>query len=201
MVRKLTVRQEQVLHFVIGHLDNHGYPPTLKEIAVNFGMSSINAVRDHLRALEGKGYLRRDSDKSRAIILTSKGRRRGFPLLGDVAAGSPIMAEQNYQDFIDLGEYFGKDPDTFVLRVKGDSMIEVGICQGDLVVVHHQPTLESGDIGVVCLGQEATVKRVFIEGARIRLQPENDTMSPTFIFRDDPDLRIAGKVIGVIRKL
>ncbi len=200
MVRNLTVRQEEVLRFISSHVERQGYPPTLKEIAGHFGISSVNAVREHLMALEGKGYLRRAADKSRAMIVTGRGRRRGLPLIGEVAAGSPIMAEENYQDFIDLGEYFGRDSGTFILRVKGESMIGAGINDGDLVVVQHRPTLESGDIGVVYLGQEATVKRVFIEGESIRLQPANEKMAPVIVARDDPEFRIGGRVIGVVRK-
>ncbi len=206
MVKELTGKQERVLGFIVEYLERHGYPPTLKEIAGSFGISSLNAVRDHLRALEGKGYLRRAADKSRALTVVGREARgewparSGLPLIGEVAAGSPILAEQNWQDAIDLGGYFGDDPETFVLRVKGDSMVGAGINDGDLVVVHHQETLASGEIGVVILGQEATVKRVFLEGERIRLQPENDRLAPVRIPRDDPEFRIGGKVIGVIRK-
>ncbi len=201
MVRDLTVRQGEILRFITDYVERQGYPPTLKEIAARFGMSSANAARDHLRALEGKGYIRRAAEKSRAMIVTGKGRRRGLPLVGEVAAGSPIMAEENFQDYVDMGSYFGRDPATFVLRVSGESMVGAGIRDGDLVVVRHRETLESGDIGVVYLGQEATVKRVFIEADRIRLQPENEKMSPVFVSRDNPDFRIGGKVVGVIRKL
>jgi repressor LexA len=200
MTRTLTGRQEEVLRFILDYLERHEYPPTLKEIAHHFGFSSVNAVRDHLRALEQKGYLRREADKSRAIALSGKFRRRGLPLIGEVAAGSPIMAEENFQDFIDLGNFFGGDQRTFILRVKGESMVEAGIHDGDMVVVSHQPTLESGEIGVVYLGEEATVKRVFFEGDRLRLQPENRDMSPVVVSREDPEFRIGGKVIGVIRK-
>jgi repressor LexA len=203
MVRELTGKQQRVLGYIVEHLERHGYPPTLKEIAGHFGISSPNAVRDHLRALEGKGFLRRDADKSRALTVVGRERRparRGLPLLGEVAAGSPLLAEQNFQDAVDLGGYFGDDPGTFVLRVKGDSMIGAGINDGDLVVVRHQETLASGEIGVVILGQEATVKRVFVEGRRLRLQPENDRLVPMLVSRNDPEIRIGGKVIGVIRK-
>ncbi len=200
MTRTLTGRQEEVLRFILDYLERHEYPPTLKEIARHFGFSSVNAVRDHLRALEQKGYLRREADKSRAIVLSGKFRRRGLPLIGEVAAGSPIMAEENFQDFIDLGNFFGGDQRTFILRVKGESMVEAGIHDGDMVVVSHQPTLESGEIGVVYLGEEATVKRVFFEGDRLRLQPENRDMSPVVVSREDPEFRIGGKVLGVIRK-
>ena len=200
MVRKLTGRQEEVLRFILDYLEQNEYPPTLKEVAGHFGMASVNAVRDHLRALEQKGYLRREADKSRAIAVSGKARRRGLPLVGEVVAGSPIMSEENFQDYVDLGSYFGGDPSTFVLRVKGESMVEAGIHDGDMVVVHHQPTLESGEIGVVYLREEAMVKRVFIEGESVRLQPENGKMSPVVVSRDDPEFRIGGKVIGVVRK-
>jgi repressor LexA len=199
MVRRLTDRQEEVLSFITGYLDRQGYPPTLKEIAAHFGMASPNAVRDHLRALEGKGFLRRAADKSRAMLVLGR-PHRGFPLIGEVAAGSPVTAEENRQGFVDLGDFFGRDSGSFVHRVKGDSMIGAGIHEGDLVVVNHQPTLESGDIGVVFLGGEATVKRVFLEGNQVRLQPENDRLSPIVVRRDDPELRIGGRVIGVVRK-
>jgi repressor LexA len=197
MVKELTQRQAAVLRHLDDYLERHGYPPTLREIADHFGFSSLTAVRDHLRALEEKGHLRRAADKSRGIVRT---RRRGLPLIGEVAAGTPIMAEENIRDVVVLEEYFGRERSTFVLRVRGESMRGAGIHDGDLVVVHQQPTLEAGEIGVVCLGSEATVKRVFPEGEMIRLQPENEFLAPAFVSRDDPDFRIAGRVIGVIRK-
>jgi repressor LexA len=200
MVRSITPRQEEILRFIDEQTRENGYPPTLREVADHFGMSSPNAVRDHLRALEEKGYLRRTAEKSRALIVTGRGGRRGYPLIGDVAAGTPVLADENHQGSVELGDWFGRDPSTFVLRVRGDSMIEAGIRDGDLVVVRAQPTVDPGDIGVAFLGSEATVKRIFFEGDRVRLQPENARLEPILVDRADPDFRLGGKVVGVVRK-
>ncbi len=200
MVRRLTARQQEVLEFVRSYRGERGYPPTLREIADHFGIASLTAVRDHLRALEEKGMLRRSAGSPRALAVTGD-PTLGLPLVGEVAAGKPVMSDENRQGTVDLGTWFGDGRETFVLRVKGDSMIDDGIREGDLVVVRHQETLESGQVGVVFVGGEATVKRVFLEGDRVRLQPANPGMLPMVLHRDDPDLRIGGRVIGVVRKL
>jgi repressor LexA len=200
MVRRLTGRQEAVLEFVKEYQAERGYSPTLREIADHFGIASQTAVRDHLRALEEKGMLRRSAGSPRALAVVGA-PSAGLPLIGEVPAGKPVMSDENRQGTVDLGNWFGDGRETFVLRVKGESMIDDGIRDGDMVVVRHQETIESGQVGVVFVAGEATVKRVFLEGDRVRLQPANQGMLPMVFHRDDVDLRIAGRVIGVVRKL
>ena len=201
-MERLTQRQREILSYIAGYISQQGFPPTLKEIGAHFGISSTNAVSDHLKALARKGYLKRASDRSRAMGIT-----RGFPgygqipLLGAIAAGSTLYAEENFQEFINLNDLFRDKGEIFALRVKGDSMSGAGILDGDLVIVKSQPRVENGEIGVVILEGEATVKRIFIEGKMIRLQPENEAYQPIFLPRDNPRVRIGGKVIGVIRKV
>jgi len=198
----LTARQRQILDFILGQIDRRGIPPTIREIGVQFGISSPNGVRDHLLALQRKGYLKRTPEKSRSLEVAEGLRRdRGSPILGQIAAGKPILAEENFQGLLNFELLFGRDSALFALRVEGESMTGAGIFPGDFVVVKHQPDISSGEIGVVYIDDEATVKRIFLEGGRLRLQPENETMDPVFIDRDDDRLRIGGKVIGVVRKM
>lgn len=202
IMERLTKRQREILEYIVGYINQRGFPPTLKEIGANFGISSTNAVSDHLKALIKKGYLRRRAGKSRAMDITA-----GFPgssqipLLGAIAAGPTLYAEENFQEFINLDDLFQEKGEIFALRVKGDSMRGVGILNGDLVIVKSQPRVENGEIGVISLDGEATVKRIFMEGRGIRLQPENEAYQPIFLPGDDPRLRIGGKVIGVIRRV
>jgi len=198
----LTARQRQILNFILEQIDGRGIPPTIREIGARFGISSPNGVRDHLLALQRKEYLKRTPEKSRSLEVAEGLRRgRGSPILGHIAAGKPILAEENFQGLLNFDLLFGRDGALFALRVEGDSMKGAGIFPGDFVVVKHQPDIASGEIGVVYVDDEATVKRIFIEGNRLRLQPENDAMDPAFIDRDDDRLRIGGKVIGVVRKM
>ena len=205
MAKGLTKRQEEILDFIVGRVRDEGFPPTLKEIAECFGLASPNAARDHVLALERKGFLKRTGDKSRALSLSPALRAtaaapRGWPLLGVVPAGTPVLAEENFEGYVDLNELFGQGGDTFLLKVSGESMIGAGINDGDLVVVRHQEQIASGEIGVACLAGEATVKRLFHEEGSWRLQPENPALEPIRVWDGDPEFRVAGKVIGVVRR-
>jgi repressor LexA len=202
MKTPLTARQRQIFNFILEQIDRRGIPPTIREIGDQFGISSPNGVRDHLLALQRKGYLKRTPEKSRSLEVAEGLRRdRGSPILGRIAAGKPILAEENFQGVLNFDLLFGRGGALFALRVEGESMKETGIFPGDFVVVKHQPHIASGEIGVVYIDDEATVKRIFVEGSRLRLQPENEAMDPVFIDRDDDRLRIGGKVIGVVRKM
>lgn len=207
MAKGLTKRQEEILDFIVGRVRDEGFPPTLKEIAERFGLASANAARDHVLALERKGFLRRTGEKSRALSLDPSLRARatgaaphGWPLVGVVPAGSPVLAEENFEGYVDLNELFGKHEGTFLLRVRGESMIGAGINDGDIVVVRHQERVASGEIGVAVVSGEATVKRLFHEEGTWRLQPENPAMDPIRVWEGDPEFRVAGKVIGVVRR-
>jgi len=206
MAKGLTKRQEEILDFIVGRVRDEGFPPTLKEIAACFGLASPNAARDHVLALERKGFLKRTGDKSRALSLDPALRAaaatapRGWPLVGVVPAGSPVLAEENFEGYVDLNELFGRGDGTFLLKVRGESMTGAGINDGDLVVVRHQEVVASGEIGVALVGGEATVKRLFHESGSWRLQPENPAMDPIRVWDGDPEFRVAGKVIGVVRR-
>ena len=201
MVKDLTGRQREILDFISRWLEERGFPPTLQEIARRFRFASVNAVRDHLAALERKGYLKRQAGASRSLTLEAAARPpRGRPLVGTVPAGTPVMAEENFEGYLDLNEFFGRGEGTFLLRVRGESMVGAGIHDGDIVVVRCQEQLEAGEIGVAFLRGEATVKRLFPEGGGWRLQPENPAMEPLFVEAGDEEFAVAGKVIGVLRR-
>jgi len=197
-VTDLTARQEQVLRFIREFTRANGYPPTVREIGSELELSSPSTVHVHLGNLERLGFIRRDPSKPRALELVDAPRPpRPLPLVGQVAAGVPILAEQNIEDYIDVPALLRRSDDDFLLRVEGDSMIDAGIHNDDLIVVHRQSTAENGDIVVALVGDEATTKRFFREGSRIRLQPANDLYEP--IVLDQVDL--VGKVVGVLRRL
>ena len=201
MAKELTRRQREVLDFIVRWVEEQGFPPTLREIATRFRFASVNAVRDHLKALEQKGYLRRRAGTSRTLTLEPASLPpRGHPLVGTVPAGTPVMAEENFEGYLDLNEYFGRGEGTFLLRVRGDSMIGAGIHDGDIAVVRYQKELASGEIGVVFINGEATVKRIFPEKGGCRLQPENPSMDPIRVKAGKDEFCIAGKVIGVMRR-
>ena len=204
----LTARQQEIGGFLVEYLDSHGYPPTVREIGEAVGLASPSTVHAHLANLERAGLLRRDPTKPRAIELV--GRRRVeapiaeaaplVPLLGRIAAGGPLLAEQEIEERIAVPEPLGRNAD-FLLRVKGESMIEAGILDGDIVVVHRQPDARGGDIVVALVGDdeaadEATVKTFHRESdGRIRLQPENSSLEPLY----PEHVEILGKVTGVFR--
>jgi repressor LexA len=200
----LTDRQREILDFISRSITKRGYPPTLREIGSHFGIRSTNGVNDHLRALEKKGYLQREDLKSRALRpIVSTGQTIDVPLLGRVAAGQPLLAVRNQEDTVRVDRFFiGQNREVFSLRVKGDSMIEDGIFDGDYVFVRKQLQAESGETVVVMIGDEATVKRYYPEGDTIRFQPANAKLDPIYVRkRDFKSVNILGVVIGIYRKL
>jgi repressor LexA len=203
-VSDLTLRQREVLDFISDSIRKRGFPPTLREIGSHFGIRSTNGVNDHLRALEKKGFLHREDLKSRALRpLMTEDNFVEVPVLGKVAAGQPLLAVQNYEDTVKIDRFFiGQNREVFALRIKGDSMIEAGIYDGDYVFIRKQLQATPGEIVVVMIGDEATVKRYYPEGDSIRFQPANATMSPIIVRkRDFRSVNLLGVVIGVYRKL
>jgi repressor LexA len=213
----LTARQQEIWQFLVDYVDRHGYPPTVREIGEAVGLASPSTVHAHLANLERAGLLRRDPTKPRALDLIGHRREsRGFdenrderapveqpklPLLGQIAAGGPLLAEQNIEDELAVPEPLGRNAD-FLLRVKGESMINAGILDGDILVVQRAQDARNGEIVVALVGDdefadEATVKTFYREADRVRLQPENDALEP--IYADH--VQILGKVTGVFRTL
>jgi repressor LexA len=200
----LTDRQREVLDFITGSIRKRGYPPTLREIGSHFGIRSTNGVNDHLRALEKKGFLHREDLKSRALRpLITEDDFIDVPVLGKVAAGQPMLAVQNYEDTVKIDRFFiGQNREVFALRVKGDSMIEAGILDGDYVFIRKQLQASPGEIVVAMIGDEATVKRYYPEGDTIRFEPANSAMGPIIVRkRDFRSVQLLGVVIGVYRKM
>jgi repressor LexA len=201
----LTDRQREILDFISRSIAKRGYPPTLREIGSHFGIKSTNGVNDHLRALEKKGYLHREDLKSRALrpIVSATGETVEVPILGRVAAGQPLLAVRNYEDTIKVDRFFiGQNREVFALRVKGESMIEDGIFDGDYVFIRKQLQANSGETVVAMINDEATVKRYYPEGETIRFQPANAAMQPILVRKKDfKSVNILGVVIGVYRKM
>jgi repressor LexA len=202
--RVLTPRQREIWDYLLGYVEQHGYPPTVREIGQAVGLASPSTVHAHLANLERAGLLKRDPTKPRALELVARDREQEhkLPLVGQVAAGSPLLAEENVEDYLAVPEPLSRGGEEFLLRVKGDSMVDVGILDGDILVVHRQESAQNGEIVVALAGEdesasEATVKRFFRESGRVRLQPENDALEP--IFADY--VQILGKVTGVFRTL
>jgi repressor LexA len=199
-VEGLTPRQQQVLDFIRESLRANGYPPTVREICRALDLSSPSTVHAHLANLERLGLIRRDPTKPRALDVVQDLRpRRPLPLVGRVAAGQPIVAEENIEELIDVPAFLRRDDDDFVLRVRGDSMIGVGIFNDDFIVVHQQHEVQNGEIVVALVGDEATTKRFYQEGRTVRLQPENDNHEPIIVNADEVEL--VGRVVGVLRQL
>lgn len=205
----LTKRQEMVLDFITQSITDRGYPPTLREIGSYMGIRSTNGVNDHLRALERKGYLKREDMKSRALRPvnmelpgTGKNEIAKIPIVGRVAAGEPVLAEQNIEGFVSIDRYFlGNYEEVFALKVRGDSMIDAGISEGDILLVRKQLHAERNDIAVVLIGQEATVKYFQPERDFIRLQPANPAYAPIIVRKEDfRPTQILGVVIGLYRR-
>jgi repressor LexA len=207
----LTARQQEIWQFLVDYVDRHGYPPTVREIGEAVGLASPSTVHAHLANLERAGLLRRDPTKPRALDLIGHRREsRGeepaaelqkLPLLGQIAAGGPLLAEQNVEDELAVPEPLGRNAD-FLLRVKGDSMVNAGILDGDVLVVQRAQDARNGEIVVALAGDdeaadEATVKTFYREDGRVRLQPENDALEP--IYADH--VQILGRVTGVFRTL
>ena len=204
--KDLTKRQQEIFDFIKKYSAGHGYPPTVRDIGKAVGLASSSTVHAHLANLEKLGLVRRDPTKPRAIELLDRAvdaaknvvtGSAGLPLVGRVAAGQPILAEENIEDYIDVPPILGGDEGQFILAVKGESMVDAGILDGDYVVVRPQDTAVDGEIIVALVEEEATVKRFFRESDHIRLQPENKTMEP-IIARD---VSILGRVVGVFRKV
>lgn len=204
MLVELSHRQRQILQYIIQHSEAHGYPPTVREIGQAVGLSSSSTVHAHLRTLEQAGLIRRDAVLTRAIRVVAGNIEQlklkqviNLPVLGRVAAGSPMLASQDIEDSFPVPKEFLEGGDGFILRVKGDSMVEDGIMNGDYVIVRRQDTAEDGDTIVALVDDEATVKRFYRENGRVRLQPANSSMKPLWF----DNVRIVGKVVGVLRKM
>jgi repressor LexA len=211
----LTKRQQEIFDFIKRYSAKYGYPPTVRDIGKAVGLASSSTVHAHLANLEKLGLLRRDPSKPRAIELLDRVRedvggvvgsavdsalgvlRPGLPLVGSVAAGSPILAEENIEDYVQVPPIAGGEDGEYILRVRGESMKNAGILGGDFVVVRPQETATDGEIIVALVGEEATVKRFFRESDHIRLQPENETMEPI----RSKEVRILGRVVGVFRSV
>ena len=206
----LTGSQQEIWKFLTDYVDEHGYPPTVREIGEAVGLASPSTVHAHLANLERAGLIKRDPTKPRALELRRDPmteRRRAtdvhrLPLVGEIAAGGPLLAEQNVEEYLAVPEPLAGGGEEFLVRVKGDSMVNAGILEGDLVVVRRQQSARDGDIVVALAGDdetadEATVKRFFREDGRIRLQPENDALEPIYA----EHVQILGSVTGVFRSL
>jgi repressor LexA len=200
----LTKRQQEIFDFIKRYSAKYGYPPTVRDIGKAVGLASSSTVHAHLANLERIGLLRRDPTKPRAIEMLDKaaaGVRNlvspGLPLVGQVAAGQPIVAEENVEEYIQTPDFVGGEDGEYLLRVRGESMKDVGILEGDLVVVRPQETAADGEIVVALVGEEATVKRFFQEADHVRLQPENTAMEPI----RSRDVRVLGRVIGLMRNI
>jgi len=228
MATGLTDRQLEVLRFIAREIEERGYPPTIREIGEGLDIASTNGVNDHLKALEKKGYLQRDPAKSRALIPTSQARdvlgtgsdnvvslaaRRDaarrpsrlveIPIVGRVAAGQPILAQEQLEGTVHVDSFFlGTTKKVYALRVQGESMIGDGILSGDYIFVKKQLQADDGEIVVALIDDEATVKRVYFEGDRVRFQPSNPRMAPIYVRREDfRSTMILGVVVGVYRKM
>jgi repressor LexA len=197
----LTKRQKEIFDFIRRYASKHGYPPTVREIGKAVGLGSPSTVHAHLANLEKIGLLRRDPTKPRAIeLLVERAKRAvrgGLPLVGEVAAGEPVVAEERIEQYVDLPAQVGGDEGDFILRVKGDSMKGAGILAGDYVVVRAGEEASDGEIVVALVEDDATVKRFYRENGSIRLQPENNAYKPI----RSPDIRLLGTVVGMFRSL
>lgn len=197
-------REQEILDFINMQIQKKGYPPSVREICAAVGLNSPSTVHTYLKKLEAKGLIVKDGSKNRALRPVETAAERlaepvaeylSVPVVGEVAAGTPILAEQNVTDTFPLPMAFAKNKDVFMLKVRGDSMINAGIFNGDYVVVTQQETARDGDIVVALLDDSATVKTFYQEKGYIRLQPENDALSPILV----REVRIVGKVSGVLR--
>src|SRR4051812_2553536 len=215
-MEELTDRQREILNFIVKESELRGFPPTIREIGEEMDIRSTNGVNDHLKALERKGYLSRGAQQSRSLVPTKRARlvlglglrRDGtmidVPLLGRVAAGAPLLATENVEDSVRIDSFLlgGSGKEVFALRVKGSSMIEDGIFDGDYLFVRKSSSASSGEIVVALIEDEATVKRYFPEPDRIRFQPANKDMQPIYVHRSEfKQTQILGQVVGVYRKM
>ncbi len=213
----ITDRQKEILTFIQRTTEDRGFPPTIREIGEEMDIRSTNGVNDHLKALERKGFLTRGEQQSRSLVPTKRARMilglgskksdptmLEIPLLGKVAAGAPLLAHENVEDTVRIDSFLlgGNGKEVFALRVKGNSMIDDGIHDGDFIFVKKAPNAASGEIVVALIEDEATVKRYFPEGDRIRFQPANKDMDPIYVEKSDfRQTMILGRVVGVYRKM
>jgi repressor LexA len=198
----LSKRQKEIFDYIRRYAGRYGYPPTVREIGKAVGLTSSSTVHAHLAKLERLGLVRRDPTKPRAIeVLVDKARKAvrgdGLPLVGNVAAGEPILAEENIEDYVSVPDLIGGDSADYVLRVRGDSMKDAGILDGDFVVVQQARDARNGEVVVALLGDEATVKRFYPERNRVRLQPANEAHKPI----RTRNVEVLGKVVGVFRSM
>lgn len=202
MKENLTKKQEKVFLFLVKYTEENGFPPTVREIAEHLELAGPNSAKKYLDILERKKYIKKSSGKPRAIEIMgnqlSRGKTRLVPIIGQIAAGTPILAVENIEDKIFVDTSLAKWDDVFLLRVKGESMIGAHIMDKDLVIIKPNVNIESGEIAAVLIDDEATVKRFFKKKGHIMLKPENSSMNP--IVLKSGDVRIIGKVVGVIRK-
>lgn len=212
----ITDRQKEILTYIVRTSEERGYPPTIREIGEEMDIRSTNGVNDHLKALERKGFLTRGEQQSRSLVPTKRARlvlglgkkadptMVDVPLLGRVAAGAPILAQENVEDTVRIDSFLlgGNGREVFALRVKGQSMIDDGIQDGDFIFVKKAPSAAPGDIVVALIEDEATVKRFYPEGERVRFQPANKDMQPIYVAKSEfRQTMILGKVVGVYRKM
>ena len=201
MAEKLSKKQQEILDYIKEEIMKRGFPPAVREICAAVNLKSTSSVHSHLETLEKKGYIRRDPTKPRAIEILEDSfqmvRREmvNVPVVGQVAAGTPILAQQNIENYFPVPVEYMPEGDAFMLQIKGESMTGIGIMNGDRVLVRSQPSAENGDIVVALIDDSATVKTYYKEDGHIRLQPENDTMDPIIV----KDVKILGKVFGVMR--
>jgi repressor LexA len=207
--QKLTDRQQKIFDFLKESIDRKGFPPSVKEIQDNFEFKSPTAAQDHLNVLARKGHILRHPNISRGIELIAKeqpmqehAESSSIPVVGHIAAGTPILAQENIESTVAIDNSLFKDSENlFALHVKGDSMIKAGICSGDYAIIHSQPTVERGEIGAVIIDEEATLKRIFILEDSVKLVPENDKMETIVVHKGKKSIYIAGKLKGIIRKI
>ena len=198
---KITAKQQEILEYIKETILKKGYPPAVREICEAVSLKSTSSVHSHLETLEENGYIRRDPTKPRAIEILddhfnlTRREVANIPLIGSVAAGQPILAQENIENYFPVPVDLIPNQEAFILKVKGESMINAGILDGDHIIVAQQETADNGDIVVALLDDSATVKRFYRENSQIRLQPENDTMEPIYA----TDVQILGKVVGLLR--
>jgi repressor LexA len=208
MRRKLTDRQREIYQFISETIRGKGLPPTIREVMDAFEIASTNGVRTTLAALEKKGYIRRRPMLSRGIELTDYVERdapgateaREVPVIGRVAAGEPILATENVEDTVVVDRSFVPSEEVFALQVRGESMRDAGILDGDYVLARQQETASAGDIVVAIIGEEATVKRYYPNGGEVRLVAENEAFDPIVVDARQEDFRIAGRIVGLLRR-
>ncbi len=197
----LSRKQSRVLEFIKDSIRTQGYPPSVREIGESVGLRSSSTVHGYLQRLQERGYIRRDPSKPRAIEVLDRVREKQevveVPLIGQITAGEPILAEENVEDYVPLPLELAPGDNTFLLKVRGDSMMNAGILDGDFVIVRQQPTAQDRDIVAALIEDEATVKTFYREDEGVRLQPENPLYEPIFV----KDLIILGRVIGLFRRL